>query len=113
MGRSYFPACTITALVVSIISATMSFYNTQTESKKVNEQTIQDDAKLFNDLLDRANNANSSGSTGQTESKKVNEQTIQDDSKLFNDLLDRANIFEPSPRGGLLHAATAGKHETK
>ena len=104
---------TITALVVSIISATMSFYNTQTESKKVNEQTIQDDAKLFNDLLDRANNANSSGSTGQTESKKVNEQTIQDDSKLFNDLLDRANIFEPSPRGGLLHAATAGKHETK
>ena len=55
---------TITALVVSIISATMSFYNTQTESKKVNEQTIQDDSKLFNDLLDRANNANSSGSTG-------------------------------------------------
>jgi hypothetical protein len=55
---------TITALVVSIISATMSFYNAQTESKKANEQTIQDDAKLFNDLLDRANNADSNASTG-------------------------------------------------
>jgi hypothetical protein len=55
---------TITALVVSIISAGMSFNNAQTESKKVNEQTIQDDAKLFNELLNRANNTNTNSSTG-------------------------------------------------